>query len=355
MTINTIAHINLAKGFRGGERQTAILIKALKAAHPELRQVLICHKKSALPEHLRDVKDLAIVKTGSALGGHFSREVKADIYQAHEAKAAHWAAMHKKLFHTPFVIARRVPQPVRNTFFNRFVYGSADAVVSVSGFIREAVIRSFGRDMNFSGRLFMVHDALSHQEADPARTAEIRKQYEGHPVFGHAGAYVDRHKGQRILIAAAREFLKKHPDARFILLGAGSDEEALRNETRDVPEIEWLGFKDNVADYLEAMDFFLFPSRNEGLGSVLLDVMDHGVPVIASDADGIPEVVSHEKTGLLFPKEDSAALLSAMERLYGDGELRKSLVTGAREQLKNFTPEVMAAKYYEIYESLLRK
>ena len=163
MTINTIAHINLAKGFRGGERQTVILIKALKEAHPELRQTLICHKKSSLPEHLRDVKDLAIVKTGSALGGHFSREVKADIYQAHEAKAAHWAAMHKKLFHTPFVIARRVPQPVRNTFFNRFVYGTADAVVSVSGFIREAVIRSFGRDMNFSGRLFMVHDALSHQ------------------------------------------------------------------------------------------------------------------------------------------------------------------------------------------------
>ena len=50
MTINTIAHINLAKGFRGGERQTVILIKALKAAHPEPRQTLICHKKSSLPE-----------------------------------------------------------------------------------------------------------------------------------------------------------------------------------------------------------------------------------------------------------------------------------------------------------------
>ncbi len=354
MTISTIAHINLAKGFRGGERQTALLIRHLKIAHPELRQVLICHRKSELPAYLDGVPDLDIVPVSGALGGHFKTSVRAaDIFQAHEARACHWAAIHRMIFGTPFAVCRRVPQPIRNNMFNRFVYRSAAAVVSVSRAIRESVIRSFGRDMNFSGRIFVIRDAMTHTEADPARVQEIRKGYEGHPVFGHIGAYVDRHKGQRILIAAAREFLKAHPEVRFVFLGAGADEATLRAETADVPQIEWAGFKKDVANYIECMDYFVFPSRNEGLGSVLLDVMDHGVPVIASDADGIPEVVIPEKTGLLFPNGDSTALLSAMERLYGNTDLKASLAAGARERLPGFAPECMAEKYFQLYRDIL--
>ncbi|WP_274968496.1 glycosyltransferase family 4 protein [Succinimonas amylolytica] len=352
-SISSIAHINLAKGFRGGERQTVLLIKHLKIARPDLRQVLICHRNSALPAYLEDVPDLDIVPVAGALGGHFSGRVRADIYQAHEAKACHWAAIHRLLFRTPFVICRRVPQLVRNNMFNRFVYRTAAATVSISQSIRESVIRSFGRDLNFSGRIFLIYDAITHQEADPARVAEIRKGYAGHPVFGHIGAYVDRHKGQRILIAAAREFVRKHPEARFVLLGAGADEETLRAESADVPQIEWAGFKNDVMNYIECMDYFVFPSRNEGLGSVLLDIMDHSIPVIASDADGIPEVVIHNRTGLLFPNGDSAALLAAMERLYGNTELKQTLTAGAAENLAKFAPEHMADRYWRLYQDIL--
>ena len=98
------------------------------------------------------------------------------------------------------------------------------------------------------------------------------------------------------------------PEAIFLMLGDGADKEMLQQASQDVKNIKWLGFKSNLGDYLSILDLFAFPSRNEGLGSTLLDVMDYNVPIIASAVDGIPDIVHHEKTGLLVPPNDASAL-----------------------------------------------
>ncbi len=355
MNTLTIAHVNLARNFRGGERQTVLLMRYLKKAYPEIKQLLICRKGSAIPSYVSDIKDLEIHEISHSISGHFKLDKCADIIQAHEAKATQWVAIQHSLYKIPYVITRRVPQRLKNNFFNRYVFNNAATIISISQAIRESIIASFGRTVNLGGRLRLIYSVLAHMEADPKKVAQIKEQYKGCAVFGHIGAYVDKHKGQMVLIKAAKEFLKKHPNCRFVFLGYGEDENLFREASKDTPQIEWLGFHKDVVNYIESMDFFIFPSRNEGLGSVLLDIMDHKVPIIASNVDGIPEVVHDEETGLLFSNGDSAELLQKMERLYADSELQKKLKENAYNNLSKFRPEYMAERYMELYQEILNK
>ena len=145
------------------------------------------------------------------------------------------------------------------------------------------------------------------------------------------------------------------PDARFLMLGDGADGEALRAESQDLANVEWLGFKSNLGDYLAMLDLFAFPSRNEGLGSTLLDVMDYEVPIVASDVDGIPDLVQHEQTGLLVKPNDAEALAQALLRLYRDAPLRRRLAQQAKAGLAHYTPEAMAERYLALYSQLVAR
>ncbi|MBQ8706960.1 MAG: glycosyltransferase family 4 protein [Succinivibrionaceae bacterium] len=339
-----VCHVNLAKGFRGGERQTELLIRHLQ---PHLAgQILVCRRDSPLKVHLADVANLEIVETGGRLGGHgVSRG--ADIINAHEAKAAHWALAENLLRKTPFVITRRVPQKIKKGLISGLCYKRASALVGISspiaGYLREISRRP----------VVTINSTLAHMNGDAEKTAAIRREYRDKIVIGHIGAYVDRHKGQRVIIDAARFLAGVRDDLVFLLLGAGSDEQELKALSADVPSVRWLGFQNDVGSYIRAFDLFVFPSRNEGLGSTLLDVMDHQVPIIATDVDGIPDIVKDGKTGLLIENGDSRGLAEAILKLIENRNLAASLAANAKSSLAEFQPEAMAAKYLKLYQDIL--
>jgi glycosyltransferase involved in cell wall biosynthesis len=339
-----IVHINLARGFRGGERQTELLIQHL--ADQGVAQVLVCRALSPLREHLAGTATLRFVTADHQLQGHFAVP-ESGLLHAHEAKAVHWAWIHHLLHGVPYVLTRRVTHPVRDNFFNRLCYRSAKAAVAIS-----SPIAAHLRQRGWTS-VRTIPSALARLPHDPTHAAELRARYRGKFVIGHAGALVDAHKGQREVITAARLLRDRAPDVHFLMLGDGPDGAALRAESRDLPNMEWLGFRNNLGDYLAALDLFVFPSRYEGLGSTLLDVMDFSVPIIASDVDGIPDIVVHEETGLLVPPNDGRALAEAISRLRDDPSLRLRLTREAARRLENFRPEVMASRYLALYRELV--
>ena len=341
-----IMHVNLARGFRGGERQTELLIQAL-AAHG-VSQQLVCRGDSPLRAHLQGTPGLKFVTANHQLMGHWRAE-PADLVHAHEAKAVHWAWLHHCLRGTPYILTRRVPQEVKASSFNRRCYGQASMAVAISSPIEQHL-----EDRHWCP-VTRIPSALAHLKHDPAEVAALRTHYAGKFLIGHAGALVDKHKGQRELIATARLLQQELPDARFLMLGDGIDGEALRSESRDLPNIEWLGFKANLGDYLAVLDLFAFPSRNEGLGSTLLDVMDYQVPIVASRVDGIPDLIQHEQTGLLVNPNDAEALAQALRRLYRDAPLRRQLASQAKTGLAHYTPEAMAERYLALYSQLIAR
>lgn len=340
-----LVHVNLAKGFRGGERQTELLIEALSHLLPSLQQTLVCQPDSPMIEHLSAVEGVSFASARHQLAGHMGIR-DADVIHAHEAKAVHWAWLHHQLFSTPYVITRRVDVPVKSKWLNRKSYQQADARVAISSLIQSLLVAKGW------GEVVRIPSTMAHLTHSPDVTASFRAAFPGKRLIGHAGALVDKHKGQRVLIEAARLMLSSHPDVQFLFFGQGDDEAALKAESSDLPNVSWMGFKANIGDYLAGLDLFAFPSRNEGLGSTLLDVMDCGVPIVASEVGGIPDVVLHEQTGLLVPPDDAKALAQSLGRLLDDEPLRQRLVVNAKAHLTDFTPEAMARQYAALYSSI---
>lgn len=359
-----VRHVNLARGFRGGERQTLNLIADLaRRAKPSasgeagapIRQSLVCLQDSPLISELAALElsvTVEVIEISGRFRGHFGQP-RADIVHAHEAKAVHWAWLNQRLTGTPYLLTRRVPQPVKDKAFNRLTYRAAACRVAIS-----SVIESHLRERHW-GETALIPSTLAHLPSDTDAVAQLRERFGNiakaeTQVVGHVGALVDRHKGQRLLIEAARLLRESHPQLLFVCLGAGEDEAAFKAESADLDNLVWEGFHTNVGDYLEAFDLFAFPSRNEGLGSILLDVMDHGVPVIASNVDGIPDIVHDDQTGVLVPGGDADALAAAIASLASDAPRRERLVNGAREHLTRFTPRAMGEAYLALYRRLAR-
>ncbi|MDO4433741.1 MAG: glycosyltransferase family 4 protein [Alysiella sp.] len=335
-----IIHVNLARGFRGGERQTVTLIQAL-AQQNDLQQVLVCRNHSPMREALKNLPHLSFVDARAQWQGHFQAG-RADVVHAHEARAAHWAYLHHLMLKTPYLITRRVDFALKKAFLTQETYCSAAVLVAISHAVAEKL-------RHFAVPVEVIADSFSKLPENPARTQALRQQFAHQFVIGHIGALVDAHKGQADLIEVARQFATQYPDCVFLFLGSGADEAQFKAQSQDLDNVYWLGFQEDVGSYLAAMDVFAFPSRTEGLGSTLLDAMVYGVPIVASNVGGIPDIVQDGKTGLLFQVNDASDLAEKISQLYRQPELGSHLAQQAKEQLKHFSPEAIAAQYRAIY------
>ena len=110
---------------------------------------------------------------------------------------------------------------------------------------------------------------------------------------------------------------------------------------------------DNVGDYLKAFDIFLFPSRHEGLGSILLDALDFGLPVIATDVGGIPEIIENGVNGFLVKPDAIDDICESILGLYSESTLMEQIARANTEKAKSYTVGTMADKYVQIYQRIL--
>ena len=128
----------------------------------------------------------------------------------------------------------------------------------------------------------------------------------------------------------------------------------LRSELGLTNSVHFTGFIPQAQRLLPGFDVFAMSSCMEGLGTIVLDAAQAGVPVAATAGGGLPEAVLHEQTGLIAPVGDAAALASALLRLLDDRALAERLARAARERAQTeFSVANMAQRYVEIYQGLL--
>lgn len=340
-----ILHINLAKGFRGGERQTELLIRAL-SIYEELEQYLACRIDSPLRDKLKNIKNITFINANNQVLGHIQCP-KVDILHAHDAKAVHWAWLHHKITKIPYILTRRVDHPVKDKWLNKRTYSQSSCNVAISTLIKSLLDKN-----EWSNNTNLIPSVMADFKLDKNVRDDFRRKYKGKTLIGNAAAIVDKHKGQRLLIETARDLKDSHPDLHFVLFGRGEDEEALKNESKDLSNLTWEGFKEDIGNYISALDIFAFPSRNEGLGSTLLDVMNANIPIIAADTGGIPDIIINNKTGLLFKVNNKNDLKEKLLTLINNDTLIEKLTSNARKHASIYTPENMAHSYVELYKKL---
>lgn len=158
------------------------------------------------------------------------------------------------------------------------------------------------------------------------------------PVIGMIGL-LHPDKGQDDLLCAAPAVLGAFPEARFRLVGDIGDETyagRLRQQAAAAApgRVEFAGPAPSAADALAGLDVLVFASRRESLGRAILEAFSAGVPVVASNAGGIPEIIEPRDNGLLFPCGDAGELARAVVEVLSNRSLRESLIRGARESYR---------------------
>ncbi len=179
------------------------------------------------------------------------------------------------------------------------------------------------------------------------------------PLIVTASRLIKR-KNPGLLVSAFAKVLKVIPDAKLVIAGSGREEHNLSDQIRDLnitDSVSLLGglAKEKVAQLMAAADIFVLPSKVESFGLSLLEASAAAVPVVCSNAGGIPEVFQDGFNALLYPPGDDDAMGRAIVNLIQDRELAKKIGANAVETAKRFTWEMAAEKTLRVYEEVLRE
>ncbi len=365
-------HVNTERTWRGGEQQTLLLAAGLEARG--LRSEIACQAGSPLAARARA---RGIVVHEIRMRGEFDLlAVKrlASILRAGEHDVVH---MHTSHGHTLGVLAsilarrgrrivsRRVDFSIHRTRLklNRFKYAHfVDRYVAISEAVRSALVAD-GVD---PARIDVVPSGVDVLDLDRRKSAAesagaalaLRERLSLRPgtaVVGHVG-HLTWHKGQEHLVDAMKILAGNGRDAALVLVGEGEERAALESRIARLglgDAARLVGFDAEPVPYFTLFDVFVMPSVMEGLCTSVLDALALGVPVVASRAGGIPEIVSDGVNGLLVPPRDPAALAAAVERVLCDAGLGRSLVRSGRDTVaRRFSADAMVEGTLRVYDGV---
>ncbi len=164
-------------------------------------------------------------------------------------------------------------------------------------------------------------------------------------------------KGNAVLVEAARLVLDRRPDARFIVVGEGPLQPELEAQARRLglgDRFVFAGFAKDVARAVSAFDMSVFPSLWEGTPLTVFEALAMGKAIVATDADGLTEVLTDDRDALIVPKRDPPALANAVVRLMGDPRARARLGAAARVTARQYDIAMFVSKMERLYDLLHR-
>jgi glycosyltransferase involved in cell wall biosynthesis len=166
------------------------------------------------------------------------------------------------------------------------------------------------------------------------------------------------HKGPEFLIKALRSIIRKHSDILLVFMGTGIQVNELKHLTHQLgldEHIVFLGYisdKNFKAMVLKAADIFCLPSLYECFPLVILEAMASGLPVVASNISGIPELIVHGKNGLLCQPGDSSELKEAINYLLENDNVRTEMGILNKIVIKNYSWDAIALKTENLYSDI---
>jgi glycosyltransferase involved in cell wall biosynthesis len=338
-----ILHINLARGWRGGEQQTWQLMQQLRKRN--FAQGLCAHPKCPLAKKATE-HGYTIISPRTLLICPWTGR-NWDILHAHDGRGVYLAGWLNLATSRPYIITRRDPRRPSNRKTTNRIYQKAAVLVGVSSPVAGVL-----RDISPDSKVACIMDAHSGRQPNMEAARAFRKLWLGDAQFlvGHAGALVDKHKGQKTLITAVKSINEADKNLRLVLMGSGPDQKMLEDLADNDEKINFVGYQSPIQDALAALDLFVFPSNYEALGSVILEAMLCRVPVVATDVGGIPDLITNGRTGILFSPKDPRALGTALQKLTKDPSLRNELATNAYKKVHAMSSKSMATRYSKLYQ-----
>ena len=361
-----VLHISSALTWRGGEQQIAYLVQGLHKLQVE--QFLFCPEGSPLaswcqanqwPHQTYPKLNLSprVVRRLIRL----AKNIKPDLIHLHDSHAhtygvlANTFSAHK----IPLVLHRRVDFPIKPNIFSRWKYNhtSIKAILCVSEFIRQLLLP----DIKNKAIVHTVYSGI-----DLERFGSIKEPSKGlrtvfhvpndHRVIANIASLAP-HKDYNTFVDVIQLLKQSGVQASYFAIGGdgGEMDEVKEYASRNglTNDLIFTGFRPDVADLAQDIEVLLVSSKEEGLCTTLLDAFSGGIPVVATTAGGIPELVKNEETGLTAPIKNAQELAGQVVRMLTDQPLRDQCIIHAKKFVQQFSFETMTFRIYQHYQHIL--
>lgn len=291
-----------------------------------------------------------IKRVGRALLTYF--RLRPDIINAHNETSLQYASLSRRVCAAKIVLTNHGQGSGKPHNPDRKEWRDVAAIVAVSDAVADRMDKA-----TLGDKISTITNGVSFSPAQKTREA-VRAELglSSSDVVGIIVARIDHLKGHDTLLHAAVMLQKKA--APFILLLAGDGAERNNREQMaqelGLKNVRFLGFRSDVPDLLAASDFFVLPSLTEGLPLSILEAMSHGLPTVATDVGGIPELITNGQEGFLVPVNDPALLAQAIETVIRNPALRDEIGAKAHRKAETeFSFTRMTRDYETLYTSLL--
>lgn len=357
-----VLHLDTERGWRGGERQALWLARSLGdrghvslvAARPgePLAQRAAQAGLTVVPcSPGFEFDPVAVLKLRGVI---LRRRVR--IVHAHTGHAVALAALATIGTNAKTIVTRRVAFKLRSNYGSRWIYGRAAAIIAISRAVANALVASGIPE----DRVEIVPSGIDltrkFSPATPAALAQLGVAA-GQPLVVQV-AQLDGSKDPLTFVRAVEKARKQVPRVRALLVGDGPLRAAVEAEIGRLRLGDALivtGYRLDADSLLAAADVVTLSSKEEGLGTVLLDAMSMGRPIAATAGGGIPEMVQQGVSGLLSPVGDAAKLGSDIASILKDPSLARRLSAGALNRAKDFSVERTADLTIAVYRRVLEQ
>lgn len=365
-----VMHISESFGWSGGAAQALAL--AIELRKKNVENIMVCPENGDLWKkagakgfervNFRPKKDYDLSQAFKL--AKILNERHIHVLHAHHPKA-HAMGLMAKVFskvNPAFVVTRRVSHPIRTHFFARLKYKNRfiNGYIAVADSIRKMLI-DYGIPERKVLTVYSGVDTEKYAPREPSKKI-IRElnMPKGSKAIGLIGNFSE-HKGQKILLKAAKEILKNRQDAIFIFAGRNTDSAEMKELARSIGvpsnKMRLLGLRDDVADIISVLSVSVNCAvKGEALSGSIRESMSMGIPVIAGNISGNKEIVIEGKTGILYRPGDWKALADNIETLLNEPQKTREFCSNGIDFVrKNFSSKIMGDKIYDYYDSIVTK
>jgi L-malate glycosyltransferase len=359
-----LVHIDTERSWRGGQQQLAYLVDGLPS--DSFRSIVICQPESPLENYCRRT---GIRHHGVAMRHELDlwaaytiakriRPYRSLLIHAHTSHALS-IALCLSLFRpgVPIVATRRVGFPRKKNRLSRWKYTNArvSSVVTISDFVRRNLIASGVPDR----KMRTIHSGIDlARKRKPIDRTGMKRELgitETEMIIGTVAAMTGD-KDYPTLIRAAHAVCEATDKVTFCAIGSGYRHGAVADLIRRhglERRFILLGQRSDARDLMQLFDLFVLATKHEGLGTSILDAQACGLPVIAANTGGIPEIIEHGRNGYLYTAGDHDELARYLLELIRSEPLRLSFAAKGGESVRRFSIKQTIEQYVSLYGSLL--
>ena len=359
-----IMHLSSEKSWRGGEQQIAYLISFLLL---ERVDVIVCSRKGSafsewcknngVPYYELGFKNGIDIKTALKIK-RIAKKEGVDIVNTHSGKSQSLAYLATNLgMDKPMVVHRRVDFPIKTSGFSlsKYNHRNVKAIVCVSNAIANLVKKAVSKPE----RVTTVYSGINPERFthNPA-TKYLHTEFGIDPskmLIANISA-IAPHKDYETFLHTARLVIDKRTDCHFLAIGDGKLKTEMESLSKNLDldaHVTFTGFRKDIPLLFREMSVFLITSETEGLGTTVIDALYNGIPVVATDAGGIPELVLDKEVGFLCPVGNAECLAKKVGLLLDSEELRRELGQNAIKRSKLFTNQKMGEGVLQVYLSVM--